>query len=82
MVTDEEVLSYDFFADDKDCDGIRNHTSSVVTTRKEHICLFSSQTHTIPAGERARLDKAIVDGEWKSFYSCVACHEAAAIESA
>lgn len=75
-MTDDEILSYDFFADDKDCDGIRNHTARVVVTRTEHECLFAPETHhTIPVGAKARVDKAIVDGEWQTFYSCAECHE-------
>lgn len=75
-MTDEQILSYDFFADDKDCDGIRNHTAKVVTTRKEHECLFTPEgRHIIPTGSRVRVDQAIVDGKWARFYSCVACHE-------
>lgn len=80
-MTDTEVLAYDFFADDKDCSGIRNHTAKIVTTRAEHVCLFRPDLqHTIPKGARARVDRAIVDGEWKSFYSCVNCHEIEATE--
>ena len=76
--TPDEMLDYDFFADDKDCSGILLHTAKVVTTRVEHECLFSPETlHVIPTGSIARVDKALVDGEWKSFYSCLACHEAA-----
>jgi hypothetical protein len=74
-MTDQEMLSYNFFADDKDCDGIRNHTTRVVVTRKEHTCFYSPDTHPIPPGTRARLDEAVVDGEWKRFYSCEPCHE-------
>lgn len=75
-MTDGQILDYDFFADDKDRSGVRNHTAKVVTTRKEHECLFSSEgRHPIAVGSRARVDQAICDGEWACFYSCVACHE-------
>lgn len=75
-MTDNDILDYDFFADDKDCDGVVMHTSKIVVTYKEHTCMFMPHTqHVIPIGSRSRVDKALVDGKWRSFYSCIDCHE-------
>jgi len=75
QVTDQQMLGYDFFADDKDC-AFQCHTSRVVQTRTQHECLFHPDwRHPIPPGARARVDKALFDGRWSTFYSCAACHE-------
>jgi hypothetical protein len=76
-VTDAQMLSYDFFAGDKDDGGRRNYSVRIVTTRRPHECLFRVDwSHEIPAGSRARLDECILDEEgWRRFYSCAECHQ-------
>lgn len=75
MRTDEDYLRYDPFEGDRDVD-IRAKTVSLVTTRKPQKCHgydgFTTM-HDIPAGTRARFEKAIVDGDWGSCYVCTEC---------
>lgn len=33
----------------------------------------SKTTHQIQPGQRARLEKAIVDGQWQTYYVCLKC---------
>jgi hypothetical protein len=49
----------------------------LVTTRKEHACMApDGETHTIPAGSRARFEKALVDGDYFGhYYTCIECIE-------
>lgn len=51
-------------------------TLKIVTTRRPQRCLGSdgaADQHDIPPGTRARNERAIVDGEWGSYYICLAC---------
>lgn len=54
---------------------IKCRTVKVVTVRKEQKCISPSleKVHPIKPGERARMEKAIVDGEWGRYYVCLAC---------
>lgn len=75
LFDDESYLDYDFFAEDKDQEGIRNHSKKMIVTRSEQRCLSDGLDgmHQIEAGTRARFDKAVIDGVWASFYTCVRC---------
>ena len=69
----EEYVRYDPFEGDRDVD-IRARTVKVVTTAKPHQCYGSDgKMHPIPAGTRARHERAIVDGKWGSYYVCIPC---------
>lgn len=73
---DADRLVWDpFDGADRDV-GIRARTVRIVTTAKEQHCLGddgAASAHDIPAGTRARVERAIVEGEWGSYYICVAC---------
>lgn len=71
--TDDDYLRYNPFDGDRDVD-IRARKVKLVTTRKAQRCYGSDgKMHDIPAGTRARHESAVVDGEWGSYYVCVAC---------
>lgn len=73
--TDEEYVAFDPFDGERDVD-LRLKRVKMVTTRKPHMCLSNDKTtmHEIPAGERARYESALVDGEYfGSYYLCVKC---------
>lgn len=55
---------------------IRARTVLVVTTRKPQRCVGddgAASAHEIPVGTKARVERAIVDGEWGAYYICAAC---------
>ena len=54
---------------------IRCRKVSLVTVRKRQPCFGLSQAgkHSIEPGDTARFEKAIVDGEWGSYYVCITC---------
>lgn len=57
---------------------IKCRTVKIVTTRKAQKCMGwdgADTQHDMPAGTRARYERAIVDGEWGSFYICLGCME-------
>lgn len=74
--TDQEIIDFDPCGGDDyqiDC-----QTVKIVKTRKEHQCLGvggPESMHIMPAGTRARYDKARVDGDFGSYYVCVECIE-------
>lgn len=77
-LTDAEYVksAYSMYGVDE-CD-IRCRTVRMTTTRKEHRCMCPAgppygKEHSIPAGARAVIDRAIVDGEWGSCYTCLPC---------
>lgn len=74
--TDADYLRWDpFDGADRDVD-IRARTVKIVTTRSPHRCVGpdgAAQAHDMPAGTRARVERAIIDGEWGSYYMCVGC---------
>lgn len=75
QVTDEDYLRYDPFEGDRDVD-IKFRTKKLVTVRKQQKCHgldYKSHGHAILPGERARYEKALVDGEWGSYYVCIGC---------
>lgn len=70
---DSDYLLYDPFDGDRDVD-VRAKSVTMVTTRTEHQCVGTDCTyHPIPPGTRARRESALVDGEWGTYYICVAC---------
>ena len=71
--SDADLLGIDLFAGDKDSPTIRARTNRMVTTRKPHDCLYGVDRHEIPVGRRARVERAVVDGEWCTYYACVDC---------
>ena len=74
-IEDEDYLRYDPFDGDRDVE-IRCRTVKLVTLRKPQKCQgidADSHGHPILAGQRARYEKAIVDGEWGSYYVCLGC---------
>lgn len=75
MYTDADYLRWDPFDGERDVD-IRARTVKVVTTKAPHLCYGedgAASSHDMPAGTRARVERAIVDGEWGSYYICCAC---------
>ncbi len=76
--TDEQLLAFDPFDGDRDVD-IKMRECRIVMVRKPHQCWEGqnadqkSGPHEIKPGERARYEKALVDGKWGSFYVCIPC---------
>lgn len=73
----ELYLKYDPFVDE--CE-ILYHKARIVKTRTEHECMlahlfYDVTPHNIPSGQLARLDTAMVEGEWGRYYSCIPCIE-------
>ena len=73
-LTDAQYAEYDpFEGGDRDVE-IKCREVRMVTTRKPHTCIgFYEGVHDLPSGSRARFEKALVDGEWGSYYLCVPC---------
>ncbi|ABM37590.1 hypothetical protein [Polaromonas naphthalenivorans] len=72
--TDADYLAVDLFQGDES--ELTCRSVKMVTTRKEHPChaFADSASCTIPAGARARHERARVDGSfWGSYYSCLPC---------
>lgn len=73
--TDADFLAWDPFDGERDVD-IRCRTVKIVTTRVPQKCVGPdgpADAHQIAPGTRARVERAIVDGEWGSYYICVSC---------
>jgi hypothetical protein len=75
FLTDERILEFDPYADE--CE-VKYQTIKIVKTRKEQKCMGvpgvdGLDLHPIPAGTRARHEKAMIDGEWGSYYTCIDC---------
>lgn len=74
--TDADYLRWDpFDGANRDVD-IRARTVKIVTTRSPHRCVGqdgAAQSHDMQKGTRARVERAIVDGEWGSYYMCIGC---------
>lgn len=73
--TDADRLAWDPFDGERDVD-IRCRSVKIVTTRKPQPCLGwdgKETAHQMEPGTRARYERAIVDGEWGSYYICCAC---------
>jgi hypothetical protein len=80
--SDDEYLRCDLFGGERDVD-IRCRTVKIAKVRKSHKCHgFDRETHghTINPGERARYEKAIVDGKWERYYMCLGCMDKFLIE--
>lgn len=49
----------------------------IVTTRKPQTCVpppeIDRNVHEIPAGTKARLESALVEGVWSRCYTCTTC---------
>lgn len=76
-MTNEEYLNANAsLYDDGEAD-VRCRTVRVVKTRKEQRCMCPSRRgcHQIPAGSRAVVDRALVDGKWGACYTCLPCLE-------
>lgn len=73
--SDNDYVSYDPFDGDRDVD-VRCRSVKIVAVRKEHVChssLIDKKPHNVKIGERARVEKALVEGEWGSYYVCIPC---------
>lgn len=70
--SDQEYIDTDPYESDRDVT-IRARQIKMVVTRKPQQCAGVMEHHTIPAGTRARYERAIVDDEWGSYYVCTEC---------
>ena len=73
--TDNEYVNFDPFGGDRDVD-IQCHKVSIVTTRKKHWCsagCLVDNDHNIEAGQRARRERAKVEGQFGTCYQCLPC---------
>lgn len=73
--TDADYVAFDPFSEDRDVD-IQCHKVAIVTTRKRHWCsagCLIDNDHNIAAGERARQERAKVDGQFGTCYQCLPC---------
>ena len=71
---ERDYIAYDPFDGDRDVD-IRCRTVKLAKARKEHSCIGIERggSHTIFPGELRRHERAIVEGEWRSYSVCVSC---------
>lgn len=76
VITDAKIIQFDPMADES---VIGFKVVKMVNVRKRHVCFASYNPdnkppqHFIEAGQRARYEKAIVDGSWHISYHCVPC---------
>jgi hypothetical protein len=79
MTATGNFRKYEEFDPFLDCDRdvkIEGRTVKVVKTRKDHLCMTPTlRPHNIPSGSNARVESAIVDGEFGRFYTCLECLE-------
>ena len=71
----KRYINTDPFEGDRDVD-IRCKTVKIVKVRKKHHCaagIIEGEDHYIEKGGMARVEKAIVEGQWGRFYSCIPC---------
>lgn len=78
MPSDEQLLRWDPFADDKDDGGVTQRSKRIVRTRKRHVCSESFNPdrggeHFIEVGQRALVFEGVGDDGWLRFYTCIAC---------
>ena len=75
----DTYLKYDPFMDE--CE-VLYHKTKLVKTRRDHDCMLSFhlmhvyreiKPHKMKAGQMARVDTAMVEGEWGKYYSCISC---------
>lgn len=74
--TKEEYLSWDYFEGDQS--DVLLKTTKFVKVRKDHLCLMAGwgngePDHTTKKGQYAYYEKALVDGEFVSYYICTDC---------
>ena len=75
--SDQEYLNIDLFGCDES--KVECESSKMVKCRKEHECYgsyfpsYEGNIHKIKIGEKARHDKAIVEGRWEGYYLCIPC---------
>ena len=74
--TAEDYLNGPWF--DGDESEISCKTTKFVKVRKEHLCWISqwrgaAEPHNVKKGTHAYYEKALVDGEFASFYMCTDC---------
>lgn len=59
---------------------VRLHTVRVSKIRKPRTCMCPcagpDHAHEIKIGSRSIVERAIVDGEWRSAYTCLPCLDA------
>jgi hypothetical protein len=76
-LTDQQYLdALDSLFGGPDETAVECRTTKIVVTAKEHACQCPDSNHnqhSIPAGSRAVLDRAIADGKWSSCYVCLPC---------
>lgn len=72
-LTDEQLLWYDPFADDKG--DIELTFSNVVRTRRPQQCTMNWEAHAIPIGARAVVYRWQMGDEWGRMYCCADCIE-------
>ncbi len=73
--SDADYVAFNPFSEDRDVD-IQCYKVDIVTTRKEHWCAAGcliDNDHSIPAGQRARRERAKVDGQFGTCYQCLPC---------
>lgn len=77
-MNDAAYIRFDPGAGDMDVD-IKCQEVRIVTVRKPQPCWLGMSpdraNHNIEPGQRARFEKAIVDGDWRSYYCCLPCIE-------
>lgn len=67
---DPDYLDADFIGP---CESeIRCRTTKMVKIRRDQICCCVG-VHVISAGSKVRAERALVDGQWGTFYSCLPC---------
>lgn len=73
---DDRYLRFDLFSDDRDVE-IRMQSARVVTTKAPHPCISPiGKDHQIPKKTKARFEKAIVEGVWRRYWTCLPCIDA------
>lgn len=77
--TKEEYLDEPWFQGDES--DIRCQTIKFVKVRKEHQCFLSLgrrdvEPHNVKIGNNAYYEKALIDGQFASYYMCTDCMDA------
>lgn len=77
MLTDEQyIAANDSLYEGPDESEVRCRTITIVKVRKPQKCMCpAGKGHPIAVGERAVADRANVDGEWGTCYTCLPCLE-------
>jgi hypothetical protein len=76
--TEEDYLNEPWFQGDES--DIRCQTIKFVKVRKEHQCqlslglgIYGDEPHNVKKGSYAYYEKALVDGQFASYYMCTDC---------